>query len=280
MARYLGPSAPWLDFRETTFAEYAAGYPPTSVNLAMLVGHNTLRLMAMGMENRPPEAAELDHMRGLLEEALAGGAIGLSSGLFTAPGSYAKGQELVELGQVLKRHGGRYFTHLRDESNDVFNAFAEAAEFGARTGVHVQVVHMKLSGTDNWGGAGRLLEALAAARRRGIAIDCDAYPYTAASNPLVNLLPGWLQEGGVDVMLERLGREDIRAPPGSARRGPTASITLGASRHGTRCASPSRPTCQRTPGAPSPTWRAKGAPIPSPPPSTTSWPTAARPGSW
>ena len=211
LARYLGPSAPWLNFRETSFAEYAAGFPPTSVNVAMLVGHNTLRLMAMGMEDRPPEAAELDHMKGLLGEALAAGALGLSSGLFTAPGSYARGEELVELGHVLKRRGGRYFTHLRDESNDVFDAFAEAAEFGARTGVHVQIVHVKLSGTDNWGGAGRLLEALAAARRRGVAIDCDAYPYTAASNPLVNLLPGWLQEGGVDAMLARLDEKDVRA---------------------------------------------------------------------
>ncbi|MDP6774590.1 MAG: D-aminoacylase [Rhodospirillales bacterium] len=210
LARYLGPSAPWLDFRETSFAEYAAGYPPTSVNVAMLVGHNTLRLMAMDMENRPPEAAELGHMKELLAEALAAGALGLSSGLFTAPGSYAGGEELVELGHVLKRHGGRYFTHLRDESNGVFDAFAEAAEFGARTGVHVQIVHTKLSGTDNWGGAGRLLEALAAARRRGVAIDCDAYPYTAASNPLVNLLPAWLQEGGVDAMLARLGEKDVR----------------------------------------------------------------------
>ena len=59
----------------------------------------------------------------------------------------------MELGHVLKQHGGRYFTHLRDESNGVFEAFAEAAEFGAETGVHVQIVHMKLSGTDNWGGA-------------------------------------------------------------------------------------------------------------------------------
>lgn len=211
LARYLGPSAPWLNFRETSFAEYAAGFPPTSVNVAMLVGHNTLRLMAMGMEDRPPEANELDQMKGLLAEALAAGAVGLSSGLFTAPGSYARGEELVELGHVLKRHGGRYFTHLRDESDGVFDAFAEAAEFGAETGVHVQIVHMKLSGTDNWGGARRLLEALAAARRRGVAIDCDAYPYTAASNPLVNLLPAWLQEGGVDAMLARLGDKDVRA---------------------------------------------------------------------
>ena len=95
----------------------------------MLVGHNTLRLMTMGMEDRPPEPHELAAMIELLEEALAGGALGLSSGLFTAPGCYAEGEELVALGRVLKRRGARYFTHLRDESDSVFDSVEEAIEF-------------------------------------------------------------------------------------------------------------------------------------------------------
>jgi N-acyl-D-aspartate/D-glutamate deacylase len=210
LAEYLGPSAPWLDFVETSFAEYAATYPATSVNRVMLVGHNTLRLMTMGMADRPPEPAELDHMKALLEDALAAGAFGLSSGLFTAPGSYSEGEELVALGAVLKRHGALYFTHLRDESNRVHDAVAEATEFGERTGVHVQIVHIKLSGMDNWGGAERLIADLAAARARGVKIDCDQYPYVAASNPLKNLMPSWLQEGGVEAMLDRLGQRDTR----------------------------------------------------------------------
>ncbi len=211
LAQYLSPSAPWLDFRETTFAEYAAGYPATSVNRVMLVGHNTLRLMSMGMDDRPPESDELGLMVRLLEEALDAGALGMSSGLFTAPGSYAGSEELVALGRVLKARGARYFTHLRDEANTVFDAVDEAIEFAHQTGVHVQIVHIKLSGTDNWGGAERLIERLEAARRGGTAIDCDQYPYTAASNPLRNLFPSWLQEGGVDAMLDRLSSHDVRA---------------------------------------------------------------------
>jgi N-acyl-D-amino-acid deacylase len=207
---YLSPSAPWLTFFETDFANYAATYPATAVNRVMLVGHNTLRLMTMGLENRPPEPQELEQMKRLLVEALDAGALGLSSGLFTAPGSYAKGEELVELGAILKARGARYFTHLRDESNTVFDSVAEAIEFGERTGVHVQIVHIKLSGTDNWGGAQTLMDQLAAARANGIAIDCDQYPYVAASNPLKNLFPAWLQEGGVGEMLARLGRKDVR----------------------------------------------------------------------
>jgi len=208
---YLSPSAPWLTFFETSYADYAAGYPATAVNRAMLVGHNTLRLMAMGLDDRPPEPDELALMKRLLEEALAAGAIGMSSGLFTAPGSYAEGEELVELGAILRSRGARYFTHLRDESNTVFDSVAEAIEFGERTGVHVQIVHIKLSGTDNWGGARKLLDLLADARSRGVAIDCDQYPYVAASNPLKNLFPAWLQEGGIEPLLARLADSEVRA---------------------------------------------------------------------
>ena len=211
LKQYLSPSAPWLEFKDTSYADYAASYPATSVNRAMLVGHNTLRLMAMGMENRKPTPAELALMVRMLEEALAAGAMGLSSGLFTAPGSYARGEEMVELGRVLKRHGALYFTHLRDEANHVFDAVEEAIEFGAQTGVHVQIVHAKVSGTDNWGKVGKFLARLREARAKGVKIDCDEYPYTAASNPLRNLMPPWLVEGGIDAMLARLGQAEVRA---------------------------------------------------------------------
>src|SRR6185295_1216697 len=98
---YLGASAPWLEFRETTFTDYLDTFPATSVNTVMQVGHNTLRLMAMGMADRAPAAAELALMQQLLAEALDAGALGLSSGLFTAPGTYAKPEEMTALGRVL-----------------------------------------------------------------------------------------------------------------------------------------------------------------------------------
>lgn len=211
LAEYLSPSAPWLTFRETSFADYLDTYQALSVNTIHLVGHNTLRLMAMGLEDRPPTPDELARMGTLLDEALSAGALGLSSGLFTAPGSYSDSEEIVALGGRLESAGARYFTHLRDESNGVFDAVREAVEFGERVGVHVQIVHVKLSGMDRWGGADGLLEVLASARRRGVKIDCDVYPYTAASNPLRNLMPGWLQEGGIDGTLARLADPAVRA---------------------------------------------------------------------
>ena len=210
LERYLAPSAPWLDFREMGFAEYMDTYPALSVNAVMLVGHNTLRMMAMAMEDRRPAPDELAQMKRLLEEALEAGAFGMSSGLFTPPGSFAESEELVALGAIIARHGARYATHIRDEANDVLDAVGEAIAFGEAVGVHVQIVHFKLSGMDNWGGAGRVLAEMEDARRRGVMIDCDQYPYTAASNPLCNLLPRWLQEGGMAAALERLAQQDVR----------------------------------------------------------------------
>ncbi len=211
LRQYLAPSAPWLPFSAMTFSEYLDTFPATSVNTIMQVGHNTLRLMAMGMEDRAPRAGEMAAMERLLEEGLDAGALGLSSGLFTAPGNFASPDELTHLGHILKRHRASYASHIRDEANQAFAAVREAVAMAETCGIHVQIVHLKLSGTDNWGGAARLLAEIEAARERGARLDCDQYPYATASNPLRNLLPMWVQDGGVDRMLERLSRPEVRA---------------------------------------------------------------------
>jgi len=211
LRQYLASSAPWLEFHESTFAEYVAGFPPTAVNVILQVGHHTLRLMAAGMEERPLTDGERALMTRLLEEGLAAGAWGLSTGLFTAPGGYADAAEIHDLARVLARHNAAYASHIRDEADRVFDAVREAIDVAEATGVHVQIAHLKLSGTDNWGGANRLLDEIQAARRRGVPVDVDAYPYDTATNPLRNLLPRWIMDGGIPAMLERLGRRDVRA---------------------------------------------------------------------
>ena len=208
---YLSPSAPWTPFRELTFPQYLDTFPATSVNAGMLVGHNTLRLMTMGMDDRPPAASELDAMIALLEDGLGAGALGMSSGLFTPPGSYAAPAEMQAFGHVLKRHNAGYFTHLRDESNKVLEAVAEAIDIAETCRVHVEIVHFKCSGTDNWGKAQQALQMISDARGRGLDVDCDSYPYAAGSNPLKNLLPQWVQSGGVPAMLARLKETETRA---------------------------------------------------------------------
>src|SRR5271169_1189526 len=207
---YLSASAPWLPFREIGFPEYLATFPATAVNAGMLVGHHTLRLNLMGMAARTPTASELAQMIALLEEALDAGALGLSTGLFTPPSSYADRDEIVTLCTVLKRHNAAYFTHIRDESNRVIESVEEAIDIARTCRVHVEIVHLKCSGLDNWGKAASILAMIEAARAEGLAIDCDAYPYAAGSNPLKNLLPQWVQSGGLEAMLARLALPETR----------------------------------------------------------------------
>src|SRR5262249_14028832 len=117
LADYLSGGAPWLPFREMSFSQYLTTFPPVAVNTGMLVGHNTLRLMTMGLEDRAPTPAELEAMMALLEDGLAAGALGMSSGLFTPPGSFAQADEMRAFAAVLERRRAAYFTHLRDEAN-------------------------------------------------------------------------------------------------------------------------------------------------------------------
>ena len=105
---YLRTGAPWLKYEPRTFAQYLDGFPATSVNTVMQVGHATLRLMAAGLEVRDPTASELSHMQQLLAEGLEADALGLSTGLFTAPGNYAKSEDLLALAGVLRQHGATY----------------------------------------------------------------------------------------------------------------------------------------------------------------------------
>jgi N-acyl-D-amino-acid deacylase len=134
-ADYLGGGAPWLPFREMGFPEYLDTFPAVAVNTGMLVGHNTLRLMVMGLEDRAPTENELRQMVALLEDGLRAGALGISSGLFTPPGSFAEPDEMMALCAVLKRYNAAYFTYIRDEANKVMEGITEAIEIARACGV-------------------------------------------------------------------------------------------------------------------------------------------------
>src|SRR4030095_1574758 len=142
----LAPSAPGLEFHETTFADYVATFPTTSVNVIFPVGHNTPTLMTARTGRRPGTGQEQATMERLLAEALAAGAWGLSSGLFTVPGCHADAAEILALARVLPRNGAAYSSHVRDEANRGREAVREALAVAEATGVHVQIAHLKLSG--------------------------------------------------------------------------------------------------------------------------------------
>ncbi|HVB17475.1 MAG TPA: D-aminoacylase, partial [Stellaceae bacterium] len=211
LADYLSGGAPWLPFREIGFPAYLDTFPKVAVNAGMLVGHNTLRLMVMGLDDRAPTAPELEQMTRLLDEALGAGALGLSTGLFTPPGSFAEASEIMALCAVVAQHKALYFTHIRDEANKVLEALDEAIAVARAYPIHVEIVHLKCSGIDNWGKAGEILARIERARAAGCDIDCDAYPYAAGANPLKNLLPPWVQVGGNAAMLARLAEPQTRA---------------------------------------------------------------------
>ena len=195
VADYLGAMAPALTLRETGFGPYVESFPATSVNVAMQVGHNTVRVAVMGLENRAPTAQEKATMERLVEEALDAGAIGVSSGLFTPREPSPDLRSWGRSPRVAARRGATYATHIRDESITVFHAIREAIEVAERTGARTRIVHVKVSGTASWGGAPRLLDELASARARGVPVDCDHYPVHDGTEP-TSQYPAPLGPGG------------------------------------------------------------------------------------
>ncbi len=182
-----------------------------ALNFGTLVGHANLRYGVMGSSNRSPTPAEQQAMAGMLAQALEEGALGLSSGLFYAPGSYAELAELAELGRVVAAHGGLYATHIRNEGSGLWDALREAMAVGWASGVAVQISHLKLASRSYWGQAERVLARLDAARAEGLDLGWDQYPYPAAATSLDAAVPPQFHAGGTAALLERLRNPQDRA---------------------------------------------------------------------
>jgi N-acyl-D-aspartate/D-glutamate deacylase len=206
----------WTDFGG--YLDAVARARPT-LNLAVQVGHGTVRAAVMGMDARAASGDEVERMKALVNECLDAGAMGFSTGLFYAPGNYARLEEVIELAAGAAARGKLYSTHMRDEGSHsvgLFVALNEAIEIGRRTGIRVQISHVKCSGPAVWGRAGDVLELFERTRREGIDLAGDQYPYTAASTSLTGaLFPRWALEGGREATLQRLAhaaeRQRLRA---------------------------------------------------------------------
>ncbi len=206
----LGPD---LDWSWRSFDDFlvALGRARPAVNCIPLVGHGMLRLAVVGADDRLASEAELTEMRVLAADALAAGAWGMSTGLVYPPGSYAPTDEIVSVGAALQPVDGIYASHIRDETDGVADALAEAVSIGRELGVRVQVSHLKAAGRSNHGRAGETLAVLGAARAGGLRVTQDAYPYLAGSTLLTQLLPPWAHDGGTDELVKRLESSEIRA---------------------------------------------------------------------
>ena len=195
-----------------TYGEYlqALKQSQTSVNVAGLVGHNTVRMAVMGMQNRPPTEVELRKMQDFVAEAMAGGAVGLSTGLVTPPGTWSTTSEIVELARVVGKAGGIYATHMRGEAGTLVESVREALQVGREGKLRVQISHHKAAGKENWGKTRQTLPMIEAANREGHTVRVDVYPYRAGSAGLSQLVPPWAHEGGNGEMLGRLKDPESR----------------------------------------------------------------------
>ncbi len=182
----------------------------TTMNLAPLVGQGTVRLAVKGFDPGKPSKEELDEMKALVAQAMEEGAFGMSTGLIYPPGSYATTEEIIELAKVVAEYGGIYATHMRNEGKRLIEAVEEAIRIGEEAGVPVEISHHKASGKPNWGKVCATLRLMERARKRGVEVHCDVYPYTAGSTTITALLPNWVLEGGVNKMLERLKDKEVR----------------------------------------------------------------------
>jgi N-acyl-D-aspartate/D-glutamate deacylase len=205
--RYKGP----VDWR--TYGQYAArvqaGGP--AVNVMGLVGHGTLRIAAMGLAARPAGPGEISRMEGLLDEAMGEGAVGMSSGLYYAPGLFAATGEVAALARVVARRGGYYATHLRNEAEGLLASLDEALAIGRTSGAPVHISHLKTAGWRNWHLADQAVARIESARDQGLDVTVDVYPYDFSGTSLLTVIPPWALDGGVPALLPRLADPATRA---------------------------------------------------------------------
>lgn len=181
-----------------------------STNVASFVGTSTLRIHAVGYEDRPPTPAELDKMRDLVREAMEGGAVGLSAALIYPPASYAQTDELIALAQIAAEYGGMYISHLRSEGARFLEALDELITITRETGIRAEIYHLKAAGRDNWGKMDEVIRRVEAVRAEGLPVSADMYVYTAGGTGLAACIPPWAHEGGDAALLERLKNPDTR----------------------------------------------------------------------
>lgn len=175
-----------------------------SVNFGCLVGHNTIRRKVMGLRMEAPTPDDLAEMKALIDQEMRAGALGFSTGLAYLPGVYSTTEELVELASAVAPYGGIYASHIRDQGKKISEAIREAIEVGERNGIPVVISHVKLAEDSVWGEIGRIRGPVEEARRRGVEVFCDQYPYTATSSGFTSSLPSWCFEGGRERFLQRL----------------------------------------------------------------------------
>ena len=181
-----------------------------SPNVASFIGATTVRTHEVGYANRAPTKAELLRMQELVRQAMREGALGVGSSLIYAPAAYAKTDELVAITKAASEFGGAYISHMRSEGDRFLEALDELIGIAREAHVHAEVYHLKAAGKQNWPKMKQAIARIEAARKEGLSISANMYPYTAGATGLDASMPPWVQEGGIDAWVKRLQDPKIR----------------------------------------------------------------------
>ena len=194
--------------------EYFAGLERTgiSINFGSYFSETQARRAVLGMSARQATSAELDRMRAILDTAMRGGAMGMTTALIYPPSSYSTTDELVQVAKAAAKYGGTYASHIRDEGKGIVSAVNEAISIGEQSGAQVEVFHLKVAHKPGWGILmDSVRQAVDAARARGVDVAADMYVYTAGGTGLEATIPSWAHEGGTDSLKARLANPATRA---------------------------------------------------------------------
>ena len=197
-----------VDLDEFFASVQSAGIAP---NLGILIGHNAVRAVVMGNDNRAPTANEQSQMEDLVKAAMDAGAFGLSTGLIYLPGTYSETDEVVRLARVVADSGGIYASHIRNEFEQIIAAIEEAISIGREANVPVHISHYKVADNSMWGDSTVTLGLVESARADGLDVTIDQYPYTAGSTGLANVIPAWARAGTREDFQARLDDPDTRS---------------------------------------------------------------------
>jgi N-acyl-D-amino-acid deacylase len=179
-------------------------------NVASFVGATSIRLHELGHENRAPNPEELARMKNLVKQAMEEGAMGLGSSLIYAPADYASTEELIELSKVASHYGGIYTTHMRSEGDFILRGLNETFRIAKEANIHAEIYHLKINIARNWPKIDTVLFKIDSARKAGLKITANNYPYIASATGLTARLPNWVQEGGAKEMRKRLRDPQIK----------------------------------------------------------------------
>ncbi|MBL8232403.1 MAG: amidohydrolase family protein [Bryobacterales bacterium] len=180
------------------------------LNVASLIGHNSVRSRVMGTANRLATPEEILQMQELVEAAMKDGAVGFSTGLIYIPGTYSNSDEVVALAKAASKHGGVYASHMRDEGDKVLDAIHEAVRAGKEAGTRVQLSHFKIDNRRLWGSSDKSLALVERYRGEGVDVVVDQYPYDRSSTNLGITLPSWALADGREAQRERLSNPETR----------------------------------------------------------------------